>query len=138
MTTETYTPSPSKAALWSGRIMSGIVILFLLVDGGFKMLPPMDVVVETTAQLGWPSDPWTIHLLGVLTLGGTILYAIPRTSVLGAILLTGYMGGAMATHLRVDNPLFTHTLFGFYLGVLIWGGLYLRDMRVRALIPLRA
>ena len=138
MTTITDSPTPSKAALWTGRIMSGLVILFLLFDGGFKMLPPMDIVVETTRQLGWPTDAGTIHLLGILTLLGTILYAIPRTSVLGAILLTGYMGGAMATHLRIDNPLFSHTLFGFYLGVLIWGGLYLRDPKIRALIPFRA
>jgi hypothetical protein len=76
--------------------------------------------------------------LGVIGLICTILYAVPRTSVLGAILLTGYLGGAIASHLRLGDPIFTHTLFGLYLGLLAWGGLYLRDARLRALIPLRA
>jgi hypothetical protein len=77
-------------------------------------------------------------MLGVIGLVSTALYALPRTSVLGAILLTGYMGGAIATHLRIGSPLFSHTLFGVYLGVLLWGGLWLRDPRVRALLPFRA
>lgn len=76
-------------------------------------------------------------MLGVLTLAGTILYAIPRTSVLGAILLTGYLGGAIYTHVRIGSPLFTHTLFGVYLGLMIWSGLWLRDPVLRALIPFR-
>ena len=122
----------SSKALWAGRILSGLVVAFLLLDGAIKLIP-LDIVVQTSQELGIP-----VHLartLGVLTLVATILYAIPRTSVLGAILLTGYLGGAIYTHVRADSPLLTHTLFGVYLGLLIWGGLWLRDDRVRALIP---
>lgn len=122
----------SNKALWSGRILSGLVVVFLLLDGAIKLIP-LDIVVQTSQELGIP-----VHLartLGVLTLAGTILYAIPRTSVFGAILLTGYLGGAIYTHVRAGSPLLTHTLFGVYLGLLIWGGLWLRDGRVRALIP---
>jgi hypothetical protein len=97
-------------------------------------LIPLNVVVEASEQLGIPAG--LARTLGVLTLACTLLYAFPRTSVLGAILLTGYLGGAVASHLRVGDPLFTHVLFGVYLGVLIWGGLYLRDGRLRTLIPL--
>lgn len=123
----------SNAALWTGRVMSGLVILFLLFDGAIKLIP-LDIVVETSAQLGIPAEH--ARLLGVLTLICVVLYAIQRTSVFGAILLTGYLGGAVATHLRIGSPLFSHTLFGVYLGLLAWGGLYLRDPRVRAVIPL--
>ena len=122
----------SNKALWAGRILSGLVAAFLLLDGAIKLIP-LDIVVQTSQDLGIP-----VHLartLGVLTLAGTLLYAIPHTSVLGAILLTGYLGGAIYTHVRAGSPLFTHTLFGVYLGVLIWGGLWLRDDRVRALLP---
>lgn len=122
----------SNGAIWTGRVLSGLAIVFLLFDGAIKLVP-LDVVITTSQQLGIPTE--LARTLGVLTLACTILYAIPRTSVLGAILLTGYMGGAIYTHLRADSPLFTHTLFGVYLAVLIWGGLYLRDERVRALIP---
>ena len=122
----------SNKALWTGRILSGLVVAFLLLDGAIKLIP-LGIVVQTSQELGIP-----VHLartLGVMTLAGTVLYAIPRTSVLGAILLTGYMGGAISTHVRIGNPLFSHTLFGVYLGIILWGGLYLRDPRVRALIP---
>lgn len=129
--------SGSKAARWTGYFMSGVVILFLLFDGGIKLVP-LDIVTETSAQIGLPTNVEFARMLGVLTLIGVVLYAVPRTAVLGAILLTGYMGGAMATHLRIGSPLFSHVLFGFYLGVLIWGGLYLRDERVRKLIPFRS
>ncbi|HEY1384475.1 MAG TPA: DoxX family protein [Dongiaceae bacterium] len=126
--------SSSKPARWTGYIMSGLVILFLLFDAGIKLVP-LDVVTQASAELGLPTDPGFARTLAILTLIGVALYAIPRTSVLGAILLTGYMGGAIATHLRIGSPLFTHVLFGFYLGVLVWGGLWLRDERVRRLIP---
>jgi hypothetical protein len=106
--------------------------VFLLFDGAIKLVP-LDIVIATSQQLGIPTE--LARTLGVLTLACTVLYAIPRTSVLGAILLTAYMGGAIYTHLRAGSPLFTHTLFGVYLAVLIWGGLYLRDERLRALIP---
>lgn len=122
----------SNKALWTGRILSGLVVAFLLFDGAIKLIP-LDIVVQTSQELGIP-----VHLartLGVLTLAGTVLYAIPRTSMLGAILLTGYLGGAIYTHVRAGSPFLTHTFFGVYLGLLIWGGLWLRDVRVRALIP---
>jgi TRAP-type C4-dicarboxylate transport system permease small subunit len=125
----------------SGRIisyaMSGIVIAFMLLDGGMKLVP-LDVVIKTTAELGYPPSPELARGLGVAALLCTALYAYPRTSVLGAILLTAYMGGTVATHLRVGNPLFSHMLFGVYLALLAWGGLYLRDARIRALLPWKA
>jgi hypothetical protein len=133
MPTIVQTVPTSNKAIWAGRIMSGLVILFLLLDGAMKLIP-LNVVVEASEQLGIPAG--LARTLGVLTLACTLLYAFPRTSVLGAILLTGYLGGAVASHLRVGDPLFTHVLFGVYLGVLIWGGLYLRDGRLRTLIPL--
>jgi DoxX-like protein len=134
MQTIDQTAPISNGALWTGRVMSGLVIAFLLLDAGMKLIP-LDVVLEASAQLGLPA-----HLarpLGIILLICTLLYALPNTSVLGAILLTGYLGGTVITHLRVGSPLFTHLLFGVYLGLMLWGGLYLRDPRVRALIPLR-
>ncbi|MCQ8874990.1 DoxX family protein [Mesorhizobium sp. LMG17149] len=124
----------SPGALWTGRALSGIIVLFMIFDGVIK-LPPLDVVTQTMVPLGWPADANVARMLGVIGLISTALYALPRTSVLGAILLTAYMGGAIATNVRVDNPLFSHMLFGVYLGIILWGGLYLRDARVRALIP---
>ncbi len=132
--TERGTTISSSRAVWAGRVLSGLVILFLIFDGGIKLVP-LDVVTETTAQLGYPGSANFARFLGILTLVCTLLYAYPRTAVLGAILLTGYLGGAIATHVRIANPLFSHTLFGVYLGLMIWGGLYLRDPRIRALIP---
>ncbi|BCM22499.1 DoxX family protein [Mesorhizobium sp. J8] len=124
----------SKGALWTGRALSAVVVLFMIFDGVIK-LPPLDIVTQTMTELGWPSDANVARLIGVIGLVSTVLYAVPRTSVLGAILLTAYMGGAISTHVRIGNPLFSHTLFGVYLGVILWGGLYLRDPRVRGLIP---
>jgi hypothetical protein len=106
----------------------------MLLDGAMKLVP-LDVVVTTSEQMGIPGD--LARPLGLIGLVCTMLYAFPRTSVLGAIFLTGYLGGAIASHVRLNDPLFTHTLFGLYLGLLAWGGLYLRDARLRALIPLR-
>ncbi|HEY2425940.1 MAG TPA: DoxX family protein [Pseudolabrys sp.] len=134
MQTIVQTGETSNAALWTGRIMSGLVIAFMLLDGAMKLVP-LDVVVTTSEQMGIPGS--LARTLGVIGLICTLLYAVPRTSVLGAILLTGYLGGAIASHLRLGDPIFTHTLFGLYLGLLAWGGLYLRDARLRALIPLR-
>src|SRR5437660_211441 len=128
------TQTVSKKALWAGRVVSALPVLFLLMDGVMKLVKPA-VVVEATVKLGYPES--TILGMGIVLLACTILYVIPPTSVLGAILLTGYLGGAVATHVRVGDPLFTHTFFPVYLGILIWGGLYLRDVRLRALIPLR-
>lgn len=133
MTISQTAPVPS-GALWTGRVLSGIIILFMIFDGVIK-LPPLDVVTQTMVPLGWPADVNVARLLGIIGLISTALYALPRTSVLGAILLTGYLGGAIATNMRVGSPLFSHTLFSVYLGIILWGGLYLRDPRVRALIP---
>ncbi|MDX8479115.1 DoxX family protein [Mesorhizobium sp. VK24D] len=124
----------SNGALWTGRVLSAVVVLFMVFDGVIK-LPPLSIVTETMVELGWPADANIARLLGIIGLVSTALYALPRTSVLGAILLTAYMGGAISTHVRIGNPLFSHTLFGVYLGVILWGGLYLRDAKVRALIP---
>jgi hypothetical protein len=134
MQVATQTAPVSKKRLWAGRIISLLPVLFLLMDGLMKLLKPA-VVVQATVTLGYAEK--IIVPLGILLLSCTALYAIPRTAVLGAILLTGYLGGAVATNVRVGNPVFTYILFPVYLGVLIWLGLYLRDERLRALIPLR-
>jgi|GraSoi_2013_80cm_1033760.scaffolds.fasta_scaffold17762_3 hypothetical protein len=127
--------SSSKKRVWVGRVLSGLVVLFLIPDGIVKFIKPAPVV-EAFAHVGWPLS--LANVLGTLLLACIALYAIPRTSILGAILLTGYLGGAVATHLRAGDPLFSHILFPTYLGVLLWLGLYLRDDRVRVLIPLRS
>jgi hypothetical protein len=128
---------PGRVGERAGWALSGLAILFFLMDGIMK-LANLPIVAETSAQLGWPSDIGTIYMLATLLLGSTLLYAIPRTAVLGAILLTGYLGGAVATHVRVGSPLFSHVLFGVYLGVIVWGGLWLRNAQLRALLPLGA
>lgn len=124
-------------SIWAGRVLSGLVVAFLLFDGAIKLLPAQ-VVIDSIKQLGWPDDVGTARQLGLLTLSSTLLYAIPRTTVIGAILLTGYLGGAIATHVRIGSPLFTHILFGFYLGVMLWGGLWLRDPRLREMLPVNS
>lgn len=134
MTTAVTTSSESNAMVWAGRVLSGLVILFLLFDGAIKLIP-LDVVTETSRQLGIPTD--LSRTLGVLTLLCTVLYAIPLTSVLGAVLMTGYLGGAIYVHVLNGSPLLTHTLFGVYLGILMWGGLLLRDPQLRQIFPLR-
>ena len=122
--------------LWTGRAMSGLVILFLLMDGTIKMVP-IQPVTDSLKELGYPTSDSFARLLGIIVLAGTALYAWPRSAVLGAIVLTGLFGGAIASHLRLGDPLFSHTLFGVYLGVLMWGGLWFRDPALRALLPLR-
>jgi hypothetical protein len=122
-------------AYWAGWVLSGLVIAFLLMDAAMKLMA-LPVVLEAGAPLGLPGADLA-RGLGTLLLVCTVLYAVPQTAVLGAILLTGYLGGAVATHMRVGSPLFTHVLFGVYLGILLWGGLYLRDARLRALVPIR-
>ncbi len=117
----------------TGWMLSGLAIAFLALDGAMKLARPQ-VVIDTTAQLGWPTDAATWTILGTIQLLATALYAIRRTSALGAIVLTGYLGGAVAAHVRIGSPLTTHILFGVYLGAMIWGGLWLRDARVRALL----
>ena len=137
MPTIAETAPVAKPALWMGRVLSGLVIVFMLFDGAIKLVP-WPVVTETMDRIGYGSSETLARSLGVITLVCTILYAIPPTSILGAILLTGYLGGAIASHLRIgSSPLFSHTLFGLYLGLMVWGGLWLRDRSLRALMPLQ-
>ena len=132
MSTLVQTAPTGSRMLWAGRIVSGLVVAFLLFDGAIKLVP-LDVVITTSQELGIPTH--LARTLGVLTLICTLLYAFPRTAVFGAILLTGYLGGAIYVQVRAGSPMFSHTLFGVYLGLLAWGGLWLRDARLRALIP---
>ena len=125
----------SKPARMLGRVLSGLVIVFMLFDGAVKLVP-WPVVTESMEKIGYGSSETLARSLGVISLVCTILYAIPPTSFVGAILLTGYLGGAMASHLRIGSPLFTHVLFGFYLGLMVWGGFWLRDGSLRTLLPL--
>jgi hypothetical protein len=134
MSYATESPSSSRVQRVAGTILSGLIVAFLVFDGMIKLIP-LPVVTETMAALGYSGDPALARLLGVITLLCAALYAIPQTSVLGAILLTGLLGGAMATHLRVGSPVFSHLLFGLYLGIIAWGGLYLRYEAVRKMIP---
>jgi hypothetical protein len=133
-TSSAQTAPVSKGRLWAGRVISALPALFLLMDAIMKLMKPA-FVVQATVQLGYPES--AIIGLGIVLLACTVLYLIPRTAVLGAILLTGYLGGAVATHVRIGSPLLSHTLFPVYIAVLVWGGLFLRDERLRALIPLR-
>jgi hypothetical protein len=136
MTVITETAPVASPARWVGRILSGLVIVFLMVDGAIK-LAPWPVVTETMDRMGYGSSDTLMRGLGAITIICTVLYAIPPTSILGAILLTGYLGGAIASHVRIDSPLFTHTLFGLYLGLMLWGGLWLRDRNLQRLNPFR-
>jgi DoxX-like family len=130
MPSGTQTAPASKTMLWTGRVISALMIVFMLFDAGVKILK-RPVAVEGTVRLGYPAS--TIQPIGVIALVCVLLYAIPRTSILGAILLTGYLGGATATQVRLQDA---WLIFPAVLGVLIWAGLYLRDERLRALIPL--
>jgi hypothetical protein len=127
-----FTIDISRKAQITGRVLSGIAVLFLLFDAVGKLMRPA-AVIEGTAQLGWPVS--VILPLGIIQVVCLIAYLVPRTSVLGAILWTGYLGGAIATHVRIGNPLFSHILFPVYIAALLWLGLWLRDRRVRALLP---
>jgi hypothetical protein len=124
---------PSSAARWAGRILSGLGVLFLTFDAGFKLLAA-EAAVKAGPDLGWSPD--AIHLLGIIQVVCLVAYLVPRSSVFGALLWTGYLGGAIATHLRVGSPLLSHTLFPIYIALLLWLGLWLREPRVRALLPL--
>ena len=125
----------SGGLVWPGRALSGLVVLFLLLDGAIKLVP-LQVVIDTVIPLGWPADAVTWRALGMVLIASTLLYAYPRTAFLGAILITAYLGGAVATHVRVGSPLFSHSLFGVYVGVALWAGLWLRDPRMRVLLPM--
>ncbi len=133
MPSRTQARPVSKGRLWAGRIISGLVVLFLLFDGITKLMK-VAPVLEASAHLGYPVS--TIVGIGITALVCTVVYAIPQTSVLGAILLTGYLGGAVASNVRIANPMF-NTLFPIVFAALVWAGIFLREDRLRALIPLR-
>ena len=119
----------------TGMVLTVLVTLFLIMDMTMKFLV-LPQVTETMAALGWPADAGTARMLGLLQLACLALYLWSRTSILGAVLLTGYLGGAIATHVRIGSPLFSHILFGVYLGIFAWGGLWFRSPRLRAMLPL--
>lgn len=131
MQSAAQTAPVSKKKLWAGRILSALPVLLLLFSGVLKLMKPA-AVVQGFAHFGYPES--LLLTLGILELACTVVYVIPRTSVLGAILTTAYLGGATATHVRIGDPSF---FIPVILGVLVWGGLFLRDDRLRALIPLR-
>jgi hypothetical protein len=128
------TTSPLAKTIWIGRVLSALAVLFLLFDSVVKLLQ-LPVAMDGTTQLGYPGS--VVFGIGLVELVCLVLYVIPQTSVFGAILFTGYLGGAIATHVRIASPLFTHVLFPIYVALLIWGGLYARDERLRSLIPIR-
>jgi len=125
----------ASGMVWAGRAMSGLFILFMLVASVMPKFFMPHVSGPVMIQLGWPTK-YTV-LIGIIELAGTLLYAFSRTAVLGAVILMGLLGGAMATQLRIDNPLFSHILFSLYLGLFMWGGLWLRDPKLRAIFPIR-
>lgn len=134
----TQTPaaaSGSRASVYAGRALSVLAILFLTFDAVGKIFL-VQPVLEGSAELGFSSR--VVFAIGLVLLASVVVYAVPRTAVLGAVLLTGFLGGAIATHARLEAPLFSHTLFPVYVALFVWGGLFLRDARVRAfLLPLR-
>lgn len=123
----------SKTMTRTGWVLTGLYALFMLGASVTPKLLQMPVAEETMAQLGWPAG--YAMMIGVIELALVILYLIPRTSILGAILTMALLGGAMATHIRAGSPLFSHILFSLYLGLFMWGGLWLRHPRLRALFP---
>ena len=131
---ETAAP-PAKWMTWAGWTLTVLVCLFLAMDSAMKFMD-LPQVRAATQQLQWPTG--LDRTVGVIELVCLVLYAWPRTAVLGALLMTGLLGGAIASHLRVGDPLFSHVLFGVYVGVMAWGGIWLRDARLRALMPLRS
>lgn len=132
MTTSPETIAHPRSMLWIGRILSSLVIIFLLLDAAMKLIP-IQPVIDAMRELGFTSSLALARGLGMLLMGCTLLYAIPRTSLIGALLLTGYLGGAIAIQLRVGNPLLSHILFGSYIGITLWAGLLCRNRQLRAL-----
>lgn len=124
----------TRGMLWTGRVLTGLFALFMLGASIAPKLLHLPVVDETMIQLGW--SPSQVLMIGLIELVCLILYLVPQTSILGAVLMMGLLGGAMATQVRVGNPLFSHILFSAYLGLFMWGGLWLRDGRLRAVFPL--
>ena len=132
---QSYSHTPvSRRRLWGGRILSGLAVAFLLFDGIIKLME-INPVTESFVRLGYPTS--LAIAIGTIELVCLAIYLVPRTAVLGAILLTGFLGGAVATHVRVGDPLLSHVFFPIYVGLLLWGGLFLRMPTVRALIPVR-
>jgi len=129
------TKKTSKSAIWTGYVLTYIAVLFMLFDSITKIMKT-DQVVKATAQLGFPVED--IPVIGIILLVCIIIYVIPKTSILGAILLTGYLGGAVVTNLRISAPLFSNVLFPVYMGIIVWGGIFLRDELLRKIIPFRA
>ena len=123
----------TPAMLWTGRVLTGLFALFMLGASISPKLLGMPVAEETMAQLGWPAG--YAFAIGLIEFACLVLYLIPRTSVFGAVLMMSLLGGAMATQVRAENPLFSHILFSIYLGLFMWGGLWLRDARLRRLFP---
>lgn len=134
MKSDTSSASVSEKKVIIGRIMSGIAVLFMLFDSITKILKTPQVM-QASVKLGYPEN--TIPIIGLILLVLTIIYIIPRTSIFGAILLTGYLGGAVASNLRIMNPLFSNTLFPIYFAILVWGGIYLRDNFISQFVPYR-
>lgn len=134
MQSSTQTASVSGPRIWTGRVLTALALLFLLFDSGIKILN-LAPAVQGTVGLGF--QPSVVVPIGRVLLVCAILYIIPRTAIFGAVLLTGYLGGAVASQVRAGNPLFSHVLFPVYFAFLVWGGLYLRDARLRVLVPLR-
>ena len=124
---------PVGRSAWTGRILSGIAVVALALDAAGKLFAP-ETMIANSPPLGLPADPGFHRMLGAILAVSVGLYALPRTAFIGAILLTAYLGGAVATHVRVGSPLLSHTLFGVYLGLIVWGGLWLRDRRTRDLV----
>ncbi|HEX7977803.1 MAG TPA: DoxX family protein [Gemmatimonadaceae bacterium] len=130
-TTSSRPSVPSRRSVIAGRVLTGIVALLLTLDAGVKLVGAK-AAVEGSAQLGF--TPQQVFVIGIIAVVCLVLYLIPRTAPIGAVLWTGYFGGAIVTHFRLGNPLFTHVLFPIYVSILIWGSLYLRDPRVRAVV----
>jgi hypothetical protein len=123
-----------KLSLWTGRMLSGLFVAFMVFDVAIKLVG-MKMVDVTMTQLGY--DPALSRPIGIIEAICVIIYVIPATAVLGAVLMMGVLGGAVATHIRVGDPMVSHVLFGVYLGLFMWGGIYLRDPRLRAIFPVR-
>jgi hypothetical protein len=136
MPNQPRTRNDRNVLYWTGWVMSGLTIAFLLMDAGMKLLA-LPVVLQAQEALGFHGEDMAREL-GAILLGCTLLYAAPQTAGLGAVMLTGFLGGAVAVKLRVGDPLLTHVLFGVYVGAFVWGGLYLRDARLRQILPLRS
>ena len=134
--TRTTASTMGRPAIWSGRVMSGLVVTFLLLASAFPKIFLPEIAMESMRQLGFPQRH--LLLLACIEVVGALLYALPRTATAGAILLTALLGGAVAAQLRIDAPTFSHTLFPVYVGALMWAGLWLRDARVRQLVPFGA